>query len=102
MSTITNVEVDTRPQAGAESVKTNLSIDWADVSEDDLRAMAQQALIVKLQGKWRKDGIPAGDHAVKAADYKVGVRAKREPFDLKKAIAALSPEDKRALLASLT
>lgn len=98
---VTQIEVDTRPQAGAESVKTNLTLDWEGMDADDIRALAQQALVVKLQGQWRKNGIPAGDHTVKAADYKVGVRAKRQPADLATMIAALSPEEKRALLAKL-
>lgn len=97
--TTTNIEVDTRPSAGADSVKTQLTIDWDGCSEDDLRAMAQQALIVKLQSSWRKNGIPEGEHTVKAADYKVGVRAKREPASLEAMLAKLSKEDREALLA---
>ena len=58
MNANTTVEVDTRPSAGAEAVTTNLTIDWADMSPEDVQALAQQALVVKLQGKWRKDGIP--------------------------------------------
>lgn len=97
--TTTTIEVDTRPSAGADSVKTNLTIDWDGCSEDDLRAMAQQALVVKLQGSWRKNGIPNGDHTVKAADYKVGVRAKREPASLDAMLQKLTPEERQALLA---
>lgn len=95
----TNIEVDTRANKDADSVKTNLTIDWDGCTEDDLRAMAQQALIVKLQGAWRKNGIPAGEHTVKAADYKVGVRAKREPASLDAMLQKLSAEDRAALLA---
>lgn len=99
MTTSTTIEVDTRPAAGAESIKTNLTIDWSDMTEDDIRALAQQSLIVKLQGAWRKNGIPNGDHTVKAADYKIGVRAKREPASLEAMLQKLSPEDRAALLA---
>lgn len=102
MNANTNVEVDTRPAAGAEAVKTNLTIDWSDMSPEDVQALAQQALVVKLQGKWRKDGIPSGDHTVKAADYKVGVRAPRGPVDVLKLIGNMSPAEKAALLAKLT
>lgn len=97
--TTTNIEVDTRPQAGAESVKTTLTIDWTECTEDDLRAMAQQALIVKLQGAWRKNGIPNGEHTVKAADYKVGVRTPKTKQTVESMLAALSPDDRAALLA---
>lgn len=99
MSNVTNIEVDTRPAAGAESVKTALTINWEGMTEDDVRALAQQALIVKLQGAWRKNGIPAGEHTVNAADYKIGVRAKREPASIEAMMAKLSPEERAALLA---
>ena len=95
----TNIEVDTRANKDANSVKTNLTIDWDGCTEDDLRAMAQQALIVKLQGSWRKNGIPNGEFTVKAADYKVGVRAKREPASIEAMLRKLTPEERQALLA---
>jgi hypothetical protein len=98
MNNETKIEVDTKANKEAESVKTNLTIDWTDVSVEDMQALAQQALIVKLQGNWRKNGIPAGDATVKAADYKVGVRAKREPASLDILIQKLSPEDRKALI----
>lgn len=99
MNATTNVEVDTRPAAGAEAVTTNLTIDWADMSPEDIQALAQQALVVKLQGKWRKDGIPAGDATVKAADYKIGVRAPRTKQTLDQMLDALSPAERAALIA---
>lgn len=95
----TTTEVTTKPSAGAEGVTTNLTINWEGMSEDDVRALAQQALIVKVQGQWRKDGIPAGDHTINAVDYKPGTRAARKPADLKTLLAAMSPEDRAALLA---
>lgn len=95
----TTAEVATRPAAGADAITTNLSINWEGMSEDDTRALAQQALIVKLQAAWRKDGIPAGDHEVNAIDYRPGTRAPRKAPDLKSLLAALSPEERAALLA---
>ena len=104
MTTFNNTvtSVDTRPQAGTEAVTTNLKIDWSDMSAEDVQALAQQALVVKLQGQWRKQGIPAGEHTVKAADYKVGARQARQPKDIMSLIATLTPEQKAALLAKLT
>lgn len=99
MNAITNVEVDTRPAAGAEAVTTNLSINWEGVSPEEVQALAQQALVVKLQGKWRKDGIPAGDFSVNASDYKIGVRAPRVKQTLEQMLAALSPAERAALVA---
>lgn len=95
----TTSEVETRQAAGAEAVKTNLTIDWSDMTAADVQALAQQALIVKLQGNWRKGTIPAGDFTVKAADYKVGVRAPRTKQTLEQMLAALTPAERAALVA---
>jgi hypothetical protein len=102
MALETKTEVDTKPSKDAESIKTNLTINWEGMSQEDIVALAQQALVVKLQGAWRKNGIPNGDFTVNATDYKVGTRAARKPADLATMIAALSPEEKAALLARLT
>lgn len=99
MDTITNVEVTTKPEAGAVGVTTNLSIDWADMSPDDIRALAQAALVVKLQGHWRKNGIPVGDATVKAADHKVGTRAPKKPADIAALFQKLTPEERAEFLA---
>lgn len=100
MKTVT--EVKTKPDARAEAVTTNLTINWEGMTEDDVRALAQQALVVKIQGGWRKNGIPAGDHEVNAADFRVGVRAPRSAPDIATMIGKLSPEEKAALIAKLT
>lgn len=97
----TTTEVATKQNAGGEAVTTNLTIDWEGMTEDDVRALAQQALIVKLQGGWRKNGIPNGDFTVLATEHKVGVRAPRGPVDPVKLVATLSDEQKAALLKML-
>jgi hypothetical protein len=102
MNNVTKIEVDTKANKDAESVKTNLSIDWTGMEPSDIQALAQQALIVKLQGNWRKNGIPAGNHEVKAVDFKVGVRAKREPQTLESLLQKLSAEERAALLAKFS
>lgn len=99
MNNVTTTEVTTRPAAGAEGVVTNLTVNWEGMTPEDIQALAQQALVVKLQGKWRKDGIPSGDATVNASDYKIGVRAPRVKQTLEQMLAALSPADKAALLA---
>lgn len=101
MNLNTTTEVSTRPAAGEDAVTTNLTINWEGMTVEDVQALAQQALVVKLQGSWRKNGIPEGDFTVKAADHKIGVRAPRGKPDLATLIAALSPEEKAALLAKL-
>lgn len=99
MNTI--VEVATRANKEAAEVVTNLTVNWDGMTEDDVRALAQQALIVKLQSSWRKSGIPEGDHTVAAVEHKVGSRAPRKPADVFALAQALSPEQKAELLAKL-
>lgn len=94
----TNTNVDTRAAAGAEAITTALTINWEGMSIEDTRALAQQALIVKLQGGWRKNGIPT-EVTVNAADHKVGVRAPKGKPDLAAMLASLSAEERAALLA---
>jgi len=100
MNAKTITEVDTRPSAGAEAVRTDLTINWEGMTPEEIRELAQQALVVKLQGKWRKDGIPAGAHEVNAADYKVGTRGPRTKPTLESLFAAMSAEDRAAFLAA--
>jgi hypothetical protein len=97
----TNTNVQTRPEAGKEAVTTNLTIDWEGMTEDDLRALAQQSLIVKLQGQWRRGVIPT-ELTVKAIEHKVGVRGPRTKADLMTQVKSLSAEDKARLLALLS
>ena len=95
----TSTKVETRPQAGQQAIETALATDWSDMTAEDVQALAQQALIVKLQGKWRKDGIPNGERTVKATDYKVVVRAPKTKQTLEQMLAALSPAERAALVA---
>lgn len=95
----TNTKVETRPRVGQQAIETTLTIDWSDMTAEDVQALAQQALIVKLQSKWRKEGIPNGECTVKAADYKVGVRAPKTKQSLEQMLAALSPAERAALVA---
>lgn len=97
MNTTTNVS--TRPAAGAEPVKTELTLDWTGMSEDDLKALAQQALIVKLQGSWRKGGIPTST-TVLVSDHKVGTRAPKK--SLTEQLSSLSAAERAELIAKLT
>ena len=95
-------KVETRPQAGQQAIETALTIDWSDMTAEDVQALAQQALIVKLQSQWRKNGIPAGECTVKAADHKIGVRAPKTKQTLEQMLAALSPEERAALVAKFS
>lgn len=100
MNTTTRV-VKTKPDARAEHVETSLEINWEGMEREDIIALAEQTLVIKLQGGWRKNGIPS-ECKVNATDHKVGVRAPRKPADLAALIGKLSPEERNALLAKLT
>lgn len=97
----TNVEVSTKANKAADAVITNLTINWDNMTNEEIRELAQQALIVKVQTGWRSNGIPAGDHTINAADHKVGTRAPRKPTDILSLISKLGPEERAALLAKL-
>lgn len=101
MNNATTVAVDTKADKNSESITTNLTIDWEGMTTLEIQELAQQALIVKLQSGWRKNGIPNGDHTVKAVDHKVGTRAARGPVTAETLLAKLSPEEKAKLLAKL-
>lgn len=94
----TNAIVSTKPAQGEAPIKTNATINWDECTPEDIRALAQQALIVKLQGKWRKEGIPA-EATVNVKDHKVGARAPKKT--LLESVATMTNEEKAALLAML-
>ncbi len=87
-------------KAQGAPIKTNLTIDWEGCSPEDILAMAQAALIVKLQGGWRSNGTPEKIE-VKAADHKVGVRVPKGPPTPEQVMASLDSAGKAALLARL-
>lgn len=97
----TIVPVKTKPDARSEAVTTSVTINWGEMEREDLIALAQQTLIIKLQSGWRKNGIPT-EIRVEAHEYKVGARAPRKPADLAAMIGKLSADEKAALLAKLT
>lgn len=97
----TNTTVKTKPDARSEAIETNLTINWDGMTEEDTRALAQQALIVKLQSGWRNGTIPAGAHEVKAVEFRVGVRAPRGPVDPVALFKKMTPEQQAEFLARI-
>lgn len=98
----TNTTVSTKATAIAEAVKTALVLNWDDCTPEDIQALAQQALIVKLQSGWRKNGIPA-EVTVKVADHKPGARAPKVEGKAKalSIVASMSPAERATFLADL-
>lgn len=97
----TNTTIKTRAEAGAEAVETKVTINWDGMSQEDLIALAQQSLVIKVQAAWRKEGIPSGEVTINATDYKPGTRSERKP-NLEALIGKLTPEQKAELLAKLS
>lgn len=99
MNATTNTKVKTKADARSEAVETDLTINWEGMEPEDIRALAQAHLIVKIQGDWRRNGIPAGEATVNAADYKIGVRKAPTKQTLEQMLSKLTPEERAALLA---
>ncbi len=96
----TNKVVSTKARKDAEAIKTNLTINWDGMTEEDIRAIAQQALIVKVQGGWRTNGIPT-ECTLKAVEHKVGTRTVAVKQTLEEQVKSLSATDRAALIAKL-
>ncbi len=93
----TTTTISTKPEAGAESVKTEITFNWDGVSPEEIQAIAQRALVVKVQGGYRKNGIPATD-TVNVSDHKPGVRAPRAKADPIALLMALPAAEREAAL----
>ena len=84
-------------QSGKKPVSTDLTIDWTGMTEDDMRAMAQQSLIIKVRITWKKNGVPAVDN-IKAVDHRVGTRAVAGPVDIMAEVSKMTPEERLAMI----
>lgn len=91
------MKVSTKLNKNAAATVTNVTIIYDDPQAE--RALATQALIVKAQGVWRKNGIPESA-TLKLSEYAPGTRHVGE-VDIKAAFKAMSPEDRQALIDSL-
>jgi hypothetical protein len=100
--TITKVDTSTKAAVGLDPVTTHITIDWTGMTEDDLRALAQQTLIIKFQAAFRrnKEGIPK-EYTARAVDHKVGMRVAKQEVNLDKLLGKLTAEQKLALAERL-
>lgn len=100
--TITKVDTSTKAAVGLDPVTTHITIDWDGMAEDDLRALAQQTLVIKFQAAFRrsKEGIPT-EYVAKAVDHKVGTRSARQEVNLDKLLGKLTAEQRLALAERL-
>lgn len=75
--------------------KTTLTVDWNGLSEDEAKAGFLSFMIVKLQGSYRKKGIPEKAE-VKAKDYAPGIRHSMTAEEM---YASLSEAERAAIVA---
>lgn len=103
MTNVTETTCSTKANAMKDTVavETKLSLNWEGMTPEDIRALAQQALIVKLQGGWRKNGIPT-EATVNVVDHKIGTRAPKGKPDLAALFAAMTADERAAFLAKVT
>lgn len=91
------MKVSTKLNKTAAAQVTNLTITGG--SPETWRALGMQALVVKLQGNWRKNGIPT-EFTCNVDEYVPGTRhaGTSDPLTL---AAAMSPEEREALIEKL-
>lgn len=93
-----SVKVSTKLDKNAKAQDTVLDITWDD--SDAERALAQSALVVKIQARMRADGVIPERMAVKVSDYAPGVRH-ATVIDPLTAAKAMSPEERLAFIEKL-
>lgn len=106
----TTISILTQKKKASGHVKTEVIIDWADVTEDDLRILARNALIHDLQARFCKSLKPIPDKAtVRAKDWihePSAALVKYQPpvrildKELERLLKALTPEELRTLTES--
>ncbi len=81
---------------------TVLTVDFTEAPLELIMGYAMQAIKVKVQGRFRQDGIPSA-YTFVVRDNPVGVKVPAKPTveSTKAAIETLSKEEKLALLATL-
>ena len=97
LSTICNA----RTTINKEVHKSVVTIDWTDMTIEDVQALAQRSLIIRKQNADRVAGIvPAATYTLKACEYRIGIRNVRTSMSAEDALNMLTPEALTALLQS--
>lgn len=89
--------VSTKKDKNAKAVETRVNVVYDNPQAE--RALATQALIVKAQGNWRKNGIPA-EVTLKMSEWAPGSRHAGQ-VDVKEAVKTMTPEERKALIEQL-
>lgn len=107
MDNITKCNASTKPTVNGDAVVTAFTFNWDNVSPEEIRAMAQSALVIKMQSQFRRDAVKNGtaipaELTVNVADHKPGTRGPRPQKSIMEQIATMTAEQRAALLAQLT
>jgi len=93
-------QVSASTKVNKVSHKSNVTIDWTGMTDDDLQALAQRSIIIRKQNADRLAGvIPEERYVLKAADFKIGARVARVAQTPEQMLASLSEEDRAKLIA---
>lgn len=80
--------------------KSNVTIDWTGMTDDDLQALAQRSILIRWQNANRlQEVIPEANCTLRALDFKIGTRVQKLRMTPEQMLAALSPEERAALIA---
>lgn len=98
-----NKTVKTRINERSERVETSLTLNFDDVSQEQLQELASRAAIIAWQAKVRAEGeIPTEATFNVAEVFERKPRAPKDPMEAAKAaLAKMSPEERAEFLASL-
>ena len=98
----TEHNIATKINARSDAKNTQLTIDWENMTEDDLRELARQTIVIKVQAAWRRAEAIPQTATIKAHDYRVGTRNSAPQPTVEEMLARLSPEERAALLSKFT
>jgi len=80
--------------------KSNVTIDWTGMRVADLQALAQRSIVIRKQNADRlAEVVPPPEYKIKATDFRIGTRVVKEKQTPEQMLAALSPEERAALIA---
>ncbi len=77
----TTTTTKTRLSQEEQPVETKVTVDWSNISTDDLRALATRTIIIAKQAEWRKAGEIPIECTIDAHDVANPERKPRGPVD---------------------
>lgn len=78
----------------------NLSIDWENLTEEEMRELAARSIVIKYQNECRSSKVVPGENPeIDAKDYALGVR--KAAATPEQVLSKLAPEEAVRLLKEL-